>query len=174
MSLRFRATVDDAPSARFAAAAARGEDLRPALRAISAAGVAQTKKRFVTKRAPDGSTWKVTDKATGSTLIESALLLRSIAAQPPSDTAVEWGSNRVYAAVHQAGIDRNVTVRAHERQANHIFGRRLNRPVRFTVSAHSRQMVVVARPYLGVNDQDMAEFGQIALRHVGEPLTGGR
>lgn len=164
MSLRFRATLDDAPRRALAAAAERAQDLRPALRAMGQAGVAQTRKRFVTKRAPDGTPWKRTDKPTGETMIESALLLRSIAAQPPSDTAVEWGSNRVYAAMRQQGG---------------VIRAKAGGALRFRVGGNGAWVMVKevrqhARPYLGVNDQDMAEFGQITLRHVGEPLTGGR
>jgi phage gpG-like protein len=162
MSIRFRVTLDDEPRRLLAAAAARGEDMRPALRAMGQAGVAQTQRRFVTKRAPDGSAWRPTDKPSGSTMIASGLLLRSISARPPSDTAVEWGSNRVYAAIRQLGG---------------IIRAKGGGYLRFRVGANGgwvarKEVRQHARPYLGVNDQDMAEFAAIGLRHVAGPLGG--
>ncbi|MEW5687418.1 MAG: phage virion morphogenesis protein [Pseudomonadota bacterium] len=174
MSLTFRFGFDDARArSAYASARARALDLRPAYRSMGAAGVAQTRKRFTTKRAPDGSAWKPTRKIGGSTMIESALLLRSLTSRL-TPNGVEWGSNRIYAAVHQAGINREVQVKAHERFGNVVFGRRFERKFRFQISAHSRQMKVDARPYLGLNGQDEAELLAILLRHAGEPLIGGQ
>lgn len=164
MSLTLRFGFDSArATSALAAARDRALDLRPALRASGAAGVAQTRKRFVTKRAPDGSAWKPTDKPTGSTMIESALLLRSIAAQPPSDSAVEWGSNRVYAAQRQRGG----TIRA--KGGGYL---------RFRVGGNGgwiarKEVTQHARPYLGISPADALEHEAILLRHVGEPLSGG-
>lgn len=163
--LRLRHTFDEAPARQFAAAAARGQDMRPALRSMGQAGVAQTKKRFITKRAPDGSAWKRTDKplSKGTTMDQDGYLKRSIAAQQPSQTAVEWGSNRIYAAMRQLGG---------------IIRARAGGALRFRVGGNGAWVMVKevrqhARPYLGVNDQDMAEFGAIGLRHIAEPLVGG-
>lgn len=162
MAIRFTIGLEDGLSQALRAARARGQDLRPALRAMGAAGVAQTRRRFVTKRAPDGSTWRPTDKPTGETMIESGLLLRSIAAQPPTETSVEWGSNRVYAAQRQLGG----TIRA--KNGGYL---------RFRVGGNGgwvarKEVTQPARPYLGVNAEDMAAFGQIGLRHLGGPLVG--
>lgn len=161
--LRFRATLDDDPGRRFAAAAARGRDMRPANRAMGQAGVRQTQRRFVFKRAPDGSTWKPTDKPSGETMIKSGLLLRSIVAQAATQTGVEWGSNRIYAAMRQRGG---------------IIRAKAGGALRFQVGGNGfwvmvKQVTQHARPYLGVNDQDMAEFAAIGLRHFGDPLTSG-
>ncbi|MDZ4374768.1 MAG: phage virion morphogenesis protein, partial [Phenylobacterium sp.] len=163
-SLSLRFSFDGARARQaYGEAAARGRDLRPALRAVGAAGVAQTKRRFVTKRAPDGSAWKPTFKIGGSTMIQSGLLLRSIAAQPPSQTAVEWGSNRIYAAMRQTGG----TIRAKD-----------GGMLRFRVGGNGgwvakREVTQHARPYLGLNGEDEAAFEAILLRHLGSPLVGG-
>ncbi|MFN3582613.1 phage virion morphogenesis protein [Phenylobacterium sp.] len=141
----------------------RARDLRPALRAIGQAGVAQTRKRFISKRAPDGSTWKKTAKPSGETMIDKGLLLRSISARAPEADSVSWGSNRIYAAQRQFGGEiRPVRAKA----------------LRFRIGGNGEWISVgkitqPARPYLGVNADDQAEFAAILLRHLGEPLADG-
>lgn len=160
------------PLSALADAQAAGRDLRPALRAIARAGVNQTKKRFIAQRAPDGSPWKPSNNKNGTTLRLSGLLFGSISDRPPEAAAVEWGSNRVYAGVHQDGFSGQVQVRAHERQIRSAFGRQLRSPVRFTVAGHARKMNTPARPYLGVNAENLAEFANIGLGHLAAPLGG--
>lgn len=157
-------TFDDvALRSALKAARARGQDMRPALRTIGQAGVNQTKKRFISKRGPDGSSWKPTRKIGGTTLIASGLLLRSISVRQLVDASVAWGSNRVYAAIHQFGG----TIKP-------VNGKHL----KFRVGGNGgwvsvKSVTIPARPYLGINTADLAEFAAIALRHVGQPLTGG-
>lgn len=162
MAVSFSIRLEGEPQRAFAAARARGQDLRPALRSVGQANVAHTRRRFITKRAPDGSSWKPTRKIGGSTLIASALLLRSISARPPTKTAVEVGSNRVYAAIHQVGG----TIRA---KAGGVL--------RFRVGGNGgwvakREVTIPARPYLGASPADMGDYGEILLRHAAEPIAG--
>lgn len=145
------------------AARARGSDLRPGLRSVGQAGVSQTRRRFIDSAGPDGTPWKPSRKAAGKTLIGKGLLLRSISARPATHSGVEWGSNRIYAGVHQYGG---------------VIRAKTSKGLRFRVGANGgwvakMEVTIPARPYLGVNDQNKAEFGEILLRHVGEPLTGG-
>jgi len=141
----------------------RARDLRPALRAIGQAGVAQTRKRFVSKRGPDGSAWPKTNKPTGETMIASGLLLRSISARAPEGDSVSWGTNRIYGAQRQFGGEIR-PVRA--------------KGLRFRLGGNGQwvtasKVTQPARPYLGINLQDQVEFSRILLRHIGEPLEGG-
>lgn len=163
MSVTFRLTLDDL-GVRLALSKARerAQDLRPALRSIGQAGVSQTRRRFQFSRAPDGSTWTPSRKASGQTLILKGLLLRSIAARAPTRTGVEWGSNRVYAGIHQAGG---------------VIRAKTSKGLRFRAGPNGgwitkQEVTMPARPYLGANDQDKAEFAEILLRHIAEPLTG--
>lgn len=151
--------------AGYAGMRARAGDQRPALRSIARAGVASTRRRFQTGRAPDGTPWKKGKKTSGQTLILSGLLLRSISDRPPTSDSVEWGSNRAYAAIHQTGFDGPSEVSAHTRVVRKIFGRPVA-PTTQHVSAHTRHMVMPARPYLGVSDEDRRQFVAIYLRHV--------
>ncbi len=159
ITLTFR--LDDRPArAALEAARSRSQDLTPALRSIGRAGVNQTRRRFQTAQGPDGSPWKKGRKTSGQTLILSDLLLRSISDRPPVGDAVEWGSNRIYAGVHQTGA---------------VIRAKTSKGLRFRVGANKgwvtkQQVTIPARPYLGVNADDAAEFGEILARHVGEPL----
>lgn len=144
----------------------RTTERKPALRAIGRAGVAGTRRRFLSGRAPDGTAWKKGRKPTGKTLIAGALLLNSISDQPPTDEAVEWGSNRTYAAVHQFGFDGIVGVSQHSRVVRKIFGRPVNPPVSQHVTAHQRHMKTPPRPYLGISAEDGETMAMILLRWV--------
>lgn len=169
MAITFKLQVDTTASQEhLAGIRARAADLRPAMRYMGRAGVEQTRRRFQAGRGPDGAAWKKSNKPSGQTLIEKGLLLRSLHATEPQNGAVEWGSNREYARVHQLGFNGQVAVPSHVRRFSHIFGR----PAKgvSTVRAHSRRMKMPARPYLGVNSQDMIEFGRILTRYVGGTL----
>lgn len=143
----------------------RTADRPPALRAIARAGVSGAKRRFLTGRAPDGTPWKKGKKTSGQTGIESTLLLNSITDQPPTADAVEWGSNRVYAAIFQFGFDGIVGVSQHTRVVRKIFGRPV-RPTTQHVTAHQRHMSQPARPYLGISDEEGETMASILLRWV--------
>lgn len=164
MTAKFDVSLDDIGVRRsFAEARARGQDMRPAYRAMGQASVAQTRRRFLNSRAPDGSTWKPSRKASGQTLIGKGLLLRSVSARAPTHDGVVVGSNRIYAGVHQDGA---------------IIRAKTAKGLRFRVGSNGgwvvrRQIEIPARPYLGANDEDKAEFAAIGLRHVADPLLRG-
>lgn len=157
------------PKEALAASRERGADLRPPLRLIGRAGVAQTKRRFQLGVDPEGNPWKKGRKIRGQTLIDRGLLLRSITSAEPTSNSVSWGSNRVYARIHQLGMNGPVPVKAHSRNIREAFGRSI-KPVRVTVKGHIRKVQMPARPYLGINDENMQEFADLLLRYVGEPL----
>jgi phage gpG-like protein len=148
-------------------------NLPPALRSIARAGVASTRRRFQAGRGPDGIPWKKSRKKSGQTMILSGLLLRSVSDRPPEANAVEWGSNRAYAALRQFGFKGEVQVSAFTRVVRKIFGRPTKAPVVQNVRAHSRSVDEPARPYLGVSIEDGSTFGNILLRYVAQPLVGG-
>lgn len=162
MAVTLSLKIDDqAVTSALSEARDRSLNIKPALRSIARAGVASTRRRFQAGRGPDGQAWKKGHKESGQTLIESTLLLRSIVDRPPTEDSVEWGSNRVYAAIHQlGGTIKPVNGKALKFSINGAF-----------VTVNS--MTMPARPYLGANDEDMAAWAQILLRHVGEPLTEG-
>lgn len=156
---------------RLQAAQAAGQDLRPPLRAIALAGVTQSRKRFATKRGPDGAAWIPSKKKTGETGTLSGILRgNGIQAGEPDGASVSWGSNRVYAGRFQTGANKAEPVAAHERTVKSLFGKRLKAPLTFSVKGHVRKLSQPPRPYLGVNADDGAEFVEILVRHLGDPL----
>jgi phage gpG-like protein len=58
------------------------------------------------------------------------------------------GTNVVYAAVHEYGIDQEVAVRAHTRKVYQAFGQPLKRPVEAKVSAFRRRMKMPERAFI--------------------------
>jgi phage virion morphogenesis protein len=83
----------------------RVQDLKPAMRDIARHGESQTRRRFQTETAPDGTPWKESwrkQEKGGKTLTKDGHLRKSIASNYGDDFA-EWGANREYAAIHQFG-----------------------------------------------------------------------
>lgn len=110
------------------------------MRDLAEVGESTTKDRFRDGRAPDGNAWipsrRVQDKG-GKTLIKSSRLLNSIVSQASADVA-QWGSNVVYAAIHQ-------------------FGGKAGR---------NRKVTIPARPFFGVNDNDAEILRDIVVMHI--------
>lgn len=171
------------------AALARLEQLgrtpRRLWQAVGAYGEASTRLRFRNQVGPDGTPWKPSarvQKRGGQTLVLSARLLRSISHQVRED-GVSWGTNVVYARIHQLGgqIQRNafsswtrlrtnasgVLLRQKDHDRLAVFAKATHkrvRVVRHTVDAHN--ITMPARPFLGVNAADGAEILRLATEVV--------
>lgn len=136
-----RITIDDAEVRNaFAALLANAGDLTPAMDEIGAAMVASTLHRFETETGPDGRRWKPSLRALlegGQTLTDRGHLRGSLThvAGPGS---VEWGSNLVYAAIHQLGGQ----------------------------AGRGHAVELPARPFLGVDADDQAEILAILGDHL--------
>lgn len=120
--------------------------LAAAHKRIAEYGVSSTKSRFAEQRGPDGRRWIPSERALrtgGQTLVDTARLRNSITAE--SDAAhAAWGTNVVYAAVHQYG---NVIVRGRRGGGN------------------------PARPFVGINSADRAEIREIVSDTLGGVVT---
>lgn len=160
---------------------ALGQRPRPIWDAIGQYGESSTRMRFVRQTGPDGQKWKPSKrvlKKGGETLRLKGHLLGSIS-HKADNSGAEWGTNRVYGAIHQFGgkIDKRAfswTLRLRTgaggallRQKDHahlaVFAKATHKRVterRYTVGAHSINMP--ARPYLGVNDADGREMLKLA------------
>lgn len=103
-------------------------------------------------------------KRTGKTLINTGTLMRSIH-DVMNGQKIEIGTNVSYARIHQFGgsIDKNVSVKAHTRIINQAFGRKLQNPLRVSVSSHSRDMRlrIPARPFLMYQKEDLSNIENI-------------
>lgn len=156
-------------------------------------GENSTRTRFKLGIGPDGSKWKVSQRVRkngGQTLVKSTRLLRSISSNY-SNSGAAWGSNVAYARIHQLGgkIDRlaySSTLRLRTNAAGRllrqkdyshlaVFARANHKRAverRYTVGAHAINMP--ARPYLGVNAEDVREMTNLSLQVVAEAAGGKR
>lgn len=160
--ITFRVSQDPAAGVALRRLSEAFRDQRPLLRALGAAAVAQTRRRFILKRTPSGASWKPSDSPKG-TLVREGYLRDHIHARLVGDSAVEIGSPEPYAAVHQFGA----TIRPKNKRALH-----------FRVGSNggwvtTRSVTIPPRPYLGVSDDDRAQFLAMIERHVQRALSEG-
>lgn len=168
-----------------------GASPRPLWNAFGQYGENSTRLRFQNQVAPNGSRWKPSQRVKkhgGQTLVLKSRLLRSITYRA-NNSGAEWGSNVVYARIHQLGgkiqkLAFSSTLRLRTsrsgallRQRDHanlsVFAKAHHKQAvtrRYTVGAHTINMP--ARPYLGVNAADVREMraigGEVVARVVGE------
>lgn len=134
---------------------ARFGDLTPLMERFGIVLETSTIERFDNERAPDGTPWlpSLRAKATGGkTLTDTARLKQSVRFIASPDQ-VEIGTNVIYARVHQEGA----TIRA---KGDGRLKFRLAGGLGFR---SPRQVVIPARPFLGVSADDQEELlGQAA------------
>lgn len=132
-------------------------DKRELLDGLGALGVSQTQQRIASeKRSPDGEAWKPNRRGS-SILLQQGHLLGSIAHQVGSDQ-VSWGSNLVYAAIHQLGG----TIRP--KKAKRLVFRVGNQTI------FAKEVTIPARPYLGFSSGNIAEIRETVHNWLQERL----
>lgn len=168
-----------------------GESPRPIWEAIGQYGETSTRLRFKNQAGPDGAKWKPSArvrKQGGQTLVLSSRLLRSIT-HVSNASGAEWGSNVVYAGIHQFGgkIERlafSSTLRLRTNARGQLLRQKDNARLavfakatmkravtrRYTVDAYTVNMP--ARPFLGVNAADGREMLALANQAVDQAATG--
>lgn len=136
---------------------ATGQNPAPIMQDIATYGENSTRDRFRTETAPDGSQWKPNQRGS-KTLIDSSRLLDSIVSDSDDDFAA-WGTNVIYAAIHQSGG----VIRAKNKPylVFKVPGGGLRRV---------KQVTIPARPYLGINDDDEENIVDIVNRHLQEAI----
>lgn len=168
-----KVTSDDRDVRRAMAALGRagGERLiQAALKNIGQALVRSTRQRFSQEVSPDGKPWEKLNpeyakgKRGGKILQEQGMrggLLGTIVWQLKGGSAVEIGTNKVYAAVHQFGA----TIRPRSAQflSFMLGGRRV----------FARKVTIPARPFLGLGRDDPATILEIVRDHVTQAWRKG-
>ena len=153
---------------RLQSAAAGMRHPSPLLRQMGVYLVHSTQERFNAGVDPTGAAWSpllpayAAVKRGSHILIESGMsggLQGSITFDSGPDYVV-WGSNKVYAAVHQFGAiirpDKANALRFHLGPALVI----------------TKQVTIPARPYLGISTEDEEEIAYLAGRYVNKLLGG--
>ena len=125
--------------------------------------VASTQQRFTDEAGPDGSPWPMSVRAMtqgGKTLTDKARLRNSIT-YAASDEGVEWGTNILYAGVHQRGA----TIKAKTAAG-----------LRFKVAGswvRKQEVQIPARPFLGIDLEDASAIAGIATDWLQKASRGG-
>jgi phage gpG-like protein len=153
--------------------------------AIGEAMVSSTDMRFQFSQADaDGNPWKPSERflhdGAPPTLTEHGYLHRTLTHNVlDGDDGVEWGSALVYAAIHQAGgeIKREAHSQTLYRKAGRDglsahFTKRSKANFAQDVHVGAFDIVMPARPYLGISTEDEATIETIATRHLNAALLG--
>lgn len=134
------------------------EDLTPLMEDVAAHLEATTVERFSTNVGPDGQAWKKSIRAQldgGLTLVQRGLLRDSIVSAAGPDWA-EVGTNDPRARIHQLGGEiKPVTAPALSFTLPGVEG-----------VVHAKKVVMPARPFLGVSNDDEKEIGGIIADYL--------
>lgn len=139
----------------------RTGDLGPLMDRIGAYGEESTVHRFETETGPDGRRWAPSLRARatgGQTLTDKGILKGSIGWRADRDSA-EWGTNVLYARTHQEGA--TIRAKGEGGLAFSIPGIGFRRP---------HEVVIPARPFLGVDGDDQDEIDALVRDWISEPL----
>jgi len=161
VAIRYDLSRDDLTPGLAGLLAAAG-DLTPAMDEIGVELVAATVHRFETETGPDGQRWKPSYRALteGGQTLSLRGHLRDSNTHRPGSNWVEWGSNLIYAGVHQRGD----TIRAKNAKA-----------LRFQIGGQwaMRQSVTIPRrQFLGVDDADLEMIREVLVEHVAAGAEG--
>lgn len=99
----------------------------------------------------------------GQTLVDTSRLLKSIT-YTYDHASIEIGTNVKYAGVHQFGFSGSVSVRSHTRKVKSRDVREKKKIIATGIGfvrSHTRRMNIPARPFLVVQDEDVAEIKHI-------------
>lgn len=132
--------TDNGIRAKLTALTALGRNPADAMRDIATYGKATTRERFRMQIGPDGNRWKPSLRVQlhgGKTLTKDGHLGDTITSRSGSNFA-EWGSNRIYAAIHQLGGNAGRGLRSK----------------------------IVPREYLGVNDENDSDILDILQARI--------
>lgn len=134
-----------------------GDNPQPLLEDIAFLGENSTRERFRTQTDPDGQRWKPSLRAQstgGKTLTLDGHLGDSISSGADKKSAV-WGTNRIYAAIHQFGGTINA---------------KSSKGLRFKIPGFGwvtkRQVKLPTRAFLGLSTDDEADILDLTRNYV--------
>lgn len=141
----------------------KASGLAPVLKNIGEYKVEATQGLFDKQQDPQGIKWaalseRYKKKKKGPKILTETRRLRDSIIYAVRNGNLRIGTNVVYGAAHQFGIDKSVMVPAHRRLVKKAFGHALKFPVWANVRAHSFNPHLPARPYLGWNAADKVEI----------------
>jgi len=136
--------VTDTASKGLLRLALAGKDMKPAFVAMVDHMELATRKRFDTETAPDGQRWKANAPGTKKFSIKKvlhgeSLLLRDLFEHVIDNQGFTFGSNRMYARIHQLGGE---------------------------AGPKAHRIKLAARPFLGVNASDSKVFEEEIVSYM--------
>lgn len=139
-----------------------GLNPKPLLEQIAWEGEVQTRERFSTETGPDGKKWEESLRKKlfgGKTLTRDGHLGDSISSAA-TDTQAKWGSNRIYAAIHQFGG---------------VIKAKTSKGLAFQLADGKdvvvSQVTMPARPFLGLSDENKQDIQATVRRYLREAMA---
>lgn len=138
-----------------------GERTAPLLKQVAALGENSTRARFADEETPDGQKWVESLRKQlngGKTLTKDGHLGDSIT-HDASDSEARWGSNRIYAAIHQFGG---------------VIKAKTSQGLAFTLAngdgVVTQSVTMPARPFLGINKDDEEDIVHLVRDYVNKAM----
>jgi len=180
-SILIKSAFNDKPiQYYFDRLAERGANMKPAFQSIGESMLISTEDRFRAERDPNGNPWeplsdKYARRKKGPKILTQRNRLRNSIIYRASNDQVAWGTNVIYAAIHQFGGTIEHAARSQQAyfKQNKRTGEVGNRFVKkarsnfsqwVTIGAYSTTMP--ARPYLGISDDDKRHIVRILREHL--------
>ena len=140
-----------------------GANPAPLLKRIAFAGENATLARFADEEGPDGEKWVESLRKqlnSGKTMRKDGHLVGGITSDS-SATEARWGSNRIYAAIHQFGG---------------VIKAKTSKGLAFTLAngdgVITQSVTMPARPFLGINKDDGEDIVALVREYVNEAMGG--
>lgn len=150
--------------------------------------VSSTVRRFHAQRDPSGNPWKQSrraKKAGGETLIDRAMLIRSLTHNVLQGRGVEWGSPVKYARIHQLGgsfivyprsqkVWRHVVKEADGYQRLGKFAKKGKGQFEGWQTIGQHTVTMPKRSFLGIDAEDATQLLAIETRHLNAAIVGAK
>jgi phage virion morphogenesis protein len=134
----------------------RAQDLRPLMQEVARFGEVTTKLRFRSETGPDGVKWQPSYRAKtkgGKTLVDSGNLRSSLSSFATAKEAM-WGTNLIYANIHQFGG---------------VIKAKAGKYLKFSLPGLGfrsvEEVTIPKRSFLGVNADDREAITDLIIDH---------
>lgn len=131
---------------------------------------------FREQKDPNNNPWKPSQRALdqgGQTLVDTARLRNSIgfavSKQSATHQTLQEGTNVIYAAVHNEGLDGIVRIKAHTRRIAMAFGKPI-KPKTIQVKAHDRKANNEKREFIGFGQRQIHPMKKALNYWAGEAV----
>jgi len=149
----------------------KADNLHPCLKNIGEYLVDSTQERFGKEVDPEGKKWAALKQSTKDRKKHTKILtessgLRDSIIYAVRNNGLRVGTNKIYAAAHQFGLDKDIKIGAHKRKVKVASLKTMNFPSwaqvkSQSIKSHTRNPKIPARPFLGFSSEDRQEIMDI-------------